>query len=81
MDHTRTCECDLTRCVCVRVWLQVLRSHVNEKKLKLLWSGREKFERLLLPSREQLERFYEGTAPSLLFLFLFLRIIPRIPSG
>jgi hypothetical protein len=46
---------------------------VNEKKLKLLWSGREKFERLLLPSREQLERFYEGTAPSLLFLFLFFR--------
>ncbi|ELR19471.1 inositol polyphosphate phosphatase, putative [Acanthamoeba castellanii str. Neff] len=40
--------------------LQVLRSHVNEKKLKLLWSGREKFERLLLPSREQLERFYEA---------------------
>ncbi len=65
----------MTLCSCV-CHLQVLRSHVNEKKLKLLWSGREKFERLLLPSREQRERFYEGTyhphSPS---------IIPRIPFG
>jgi hypothetical protein len=76
-------------CVCV-CYRQVLRSHVNEKKLKLLWSGREKFERLLLPSREQRERFYEGTTlrplsflffpPNFGFIFLAFRPADPTPS-
>lgn len=46
---------------------QVLRSNVNEKKVKLMWQGRDKPERILLSSREHRQRFYEGEQPCFSF--------------